>query len=72
MTNSAELDQLAHWSESTQFAKTGHDVFSKRRVKHILYSYFDLLIGIITKQEQDQNETIYLYNLLVNNAILCG
>ena len=32
MTNSADPDQLAS-SESTLFAKTGHDVFSKRRVK---------------------------------------
>ena len=36
MTNSADPDQLAsseaNWSGSTLFAKTGHDVFSKRRV----------------------------------------
>ena len=32
MTNSADPDQLAS-SESTLFAKTGHVVFSKRRVK---------------------------------------
>ena len=37
MTNSADLDQLASeeasWSGSTLFAKTGHDVFSKGRIK---------------------------------------
>ena len=37
MANSADPDQLAsseaNWSGSTLFAKTGHDVFSKRRVK---------------------------------------
>ena len=37
MTNSADPDQLAasdaNWSGSTLFAKTGHDVISKRRVK---------------------------------------
>ena len=36
MTNSADPDQLAsseaNWSGSTLFAKTGHDVFSKRSV----------------------------------------
>ena len=32
MTNSADPDQLAS-SGSTLFAKTGHGVFSKRRVK---------------------------------------
>ena len=39
MTNSADPDQLASseaiWSESTLFAKTGHVVFSKRRVKRM-------------------------------------
>ena len=38
MTNSADPDQLAsseaNWSGSTLFAKTGHVVFSKRRVKY--------------------------------------
>ena len=37
MTNSADLDQLAseeaNGSGSTLFAKTGHIIFSKRRVK---------------------------------------
>ena len=33
MTNSADPDQLDNCSESTLFAKTGRDVFSKRRVK---------------------------------------
>ena len=37
MTNSADPDQLAsseaNWSGPTLFAKTGHEVFSKRRVK---------------------------------------
>ena len=37
MTNSADSDQLAsseaNWSGSTLFDKTGHVVFSKRRLK---------------------------------------
>ena len=42
MTNSADPDQLAsseaNWSVSTLFAKTGHAVFSKRRIKfHCLH-----------------------------------
>ena len=37
MTNSADPDQLAS-SGSTLFVKAGHVVFSKRRVKTILYS----------------------------------
>ena len=42
MTNSADLDQLAsseaeaNLSGSTLFAKTGHIVFNKRRVKPVL------------------------------------
>ena len=42
MTNSADPDQLAsleaNWSGSTQFAKTGHVIFSKRRVKSVCFS----------------------------------
>ena len=38
MTNSADPDQLAsseaNWSGSTLFAKTGHVMLSKRRVKY--------------------------------------
>ena len=38
MANSADPDQLAseeaNWSGSTLFAKTGHVVFNKRRVKN--------------------------------------
>ena len=41
MTNSADPDQLAsleaNWSGSTLFAKTGHVVFSKRRVKGSIF-----------------------------------
>ena len=41
MTNSADPDQLAsseaNWSGSTLFAKTGHVVFSKRRVDHCIF-----------------------------------
>ena len=36
MANSEDPDQLANWSGSTLFAKTGHAVFNKRRVKWIL------------------------------------
>ena len=32
MTNSADPVQLANWSVSTLFAKTGHIMFSKKRV----------------------------------------
>ena len=43
MTNSADPDQLAseeaNWSGSTLFAKTGHVVFSKRRVKYLLSTW---------------------------------
>ena len=46
MTNSADLDQLAsseaNWSESTLFAKTGHVVLSKRRVKMNVIWYVSL------------------------------
>ena len=39
MTNSADPDQLAsseaNWSGSTLFAKTGHVIFSKRRVNFL-------------------------------------
>ena len=39
MTNSADPDQLAsseaNWSGSALFAKTGHVVFGKRRVKRV-------------------------------------
>ena len=41
MTNSADPDQLAsseaNWSGSTLFAKTGHAMFSKRRLKQNLF-----------------------------------
>ena len=43
MTNSADPDQLAsseaNWSGSTLLAKTGHIVFSKRRVKDSLQKF---------------------------------
>ena len=46
MTNSADPDQLAsseaNWSGSTLFAKTGHVVFSKRRVNK---QKQDLILG---------------------------
>ena len=42
MTNSADPDQLAseeaNWSGSTLFAKTGHVMFSKRKVKPLIPS----------------------------------
>ena len=55
MTNSADPDQLAsseaNWSGSTLFAKTGHAVFSKRRVKMphpiLIFSYLDYLIQVM-------------------------
>ena len=44
MTNSADPEQLAssdaNWSGSTLFAKTGHVVFSKRRVNPFMLSGF--------------------------------
>ena len=46
MTNSADPDQLAfeeaNWSGSTLFAKTGHVVFSKRRVKNLNINFFQV------------------------------
>ena len=59
MTNSADLDQLASseasWSGSTLFAKTGHVLFSKRRVKLVLgdlcsLSYYTVVYECIWKQ----------------------
>ena len=50
MANNADPDQLAsseaNWSGSTLFAKTGHDVFSKRRVNFgsSVCNYRDLLL----------------------------
>ena len=43
MTNSADLDQLVFsWSGSTLFAKTGHVVFSKRKVNELhVQSFYD-------------------------------
>ena len=45
MTNSADPDQLAsseaNWSGSALFAKTGHVMFSKRRVK-IVFAYIQI------------------------------
>ena len=46
MTNSVDPDQLAsseaNWSGSTLFAKTGHVVFSKRRVMRVLQKVLSL------------------------------
>ena len=51
MTNSADPDQLAsseaNWSGSTLFAKTGHVVFSKRRVKKVLF-----LLGALHRKKK--------------------
>ena len=52
MTNSADSDQLAsseaNWSGSTLFAKTGHVVFSKRRIKLRVEAPFpDLLVHFV-------------------------
>ena len=49
MTNSADPDQLAssdNNKKSTLFAKTGHVMFSKRRVKHILLgTHWNVVLG---------------------------
>ena len=56
MTNSANPDQLAsseaNWSGMTLFAKTGHDVFSKRMV-NLPYNHMELFIVI----EEDNKYT---------------
>ena len=44
MTNSADPDLLAS-SGSTLFAKTGHVMFSKRRVNVMLHSIFSFLFS---------------------------
>ena len=58
MTNSADPDQLASSSEanlsgSTLFAKTGHVVLSKRRVKMITDDY---LISFSQREEENHCE----------------
>ena len=60
MTNSADPDQLAsseaNWSGSALFAKTGHVVFSKRRVNSFPASgnFCHLLITFANSLDQDQ------------------
>ena len=72
MTNSADPDQLAseeaNWSGSTLFAKTGHVVLSKRRVKavaddilkYILYKK----IGLITFCESPIDDSHVMSGLI--------
>ena len=56
MTNSADPDQLASseaeakCSRSTLFAKTGHVVFSKRRVNSVKSARLALLLNIKTSR----------------------
>ena len=58
MTNNADPDQLAsleaNWSGSTLFAKTGHVIFSKRRV----YFSKKACCGVIIRSTSEKWETI--------------
>ena len=60
MTDSADPDQLAsseaNWSGFSLFAKTGHVVFSKRRVNTVLASsdFCRLLITFANSLDPDQ------------------
>ena len=70
MTNSADPDQLAsseaNWSGSTLFAKTGHVMFSKRRVKVMSSRSVYLAIaflGMVSPLSSNQ----YLCNSLTRN-----
>ena len=49
MTNSADPDQLAS-EDRAQFAKTGHIVFSKRRVKKLRLQATFTFIPVIQSQ----------------------
>ena len=59
MTNSADPDQLAsseaNWSGSTLFAKTGHVVFSKRRVKEFAPSGNKFLLSSLAPLKREAN-----------------
>ena len=88
MTNSADPDQLAseeaNWSASTLFAKTGHVVFSKRRVnclsEHDSYRMLYFTVCIFVKQawanSVDPDETpltrrlIRVYTVCIRPPIL--
>ena len=65
MTNSADPDQLAsseaNWSGSTLFAKTGHVVFSKRRVKKFPWKWnFESKWGVLgTVRSTDHTQTLW-------------
>ena len=65
MANSADSDHLAsseaNWSGSTLFAKTGHVVFSKRRVKFVTAFIFDWLMHSF--QQASRLVTIYCHDL---------
>ena len=68
MTNSADPDQLAsseaNWSGSTLFAKTGHVVFSKRRVKNTEMKQSNGLKGDLKPEDnrkQDHDGPDYRY-----------
>ena len=86
MINSADPDQLAsseaNWSGSTLFAKTGHDVFSKRRVKiqmrwlktsHLIriytFSYSGLrsLFGMVVLSKYNQS-TVSTGGLIISDG----
>ena len=67
MTNSADPDQLAsseaNWSGSTLFAKAGHVVFSKRRVKsyHVCPKYWDTISTYFTSPKTWNSPFYYLF-----------
>ena len=74
MTNSADPDQLAsseaNGSGSTLFAKTGHDVFSKRRVKSPFRTIFPACIQKQSTYQCCQCFDFFLSEKLVYRAQL--
>ena len=68
MTNNADPDQLASSEANSSgfilFAKTGHEVFSKRRVAHFsLYSSRGTGIYTIIAPSEDSNQPMYSHSL---------
>ena len=76
MTNSADPDQLAsseaNWSGSTLFAKTGHVVFSKRRVELKWLKNEVIHISHMWTQERHRPAYLHVYldlNILKDRAV---
>ena len=75
MTNSADPDQLAseaNWSGSTLFAKTGHVVFSKRRVKSLHVSIIVCKTAYVSlSQHQPKLNVQVIYDWLCWGLMTC-